>query len=80
MTLIHLLEASDVPAFTLQQGGWITAHKRQLKPGMMKMETEMEMETEIETENSLVTRSAIVARSTSALEVAVPFEFSYCSE
>ena len=24
MTPIHLLEASGVPAFTLQQGGWIT--------------------------------------------------------
>ena len=29
MTSIHLLEASGAPAFTLQQGGWITVHKRQ---------------------------------------------------
>ena len=39
------------------------------------MEMEMEMETEI-----ILARSAIVARSTSALKVAVPFEFCYCSE
>ena len=25
----HLLQASGVPAFTLQQGGWVTVHKRQ---------------------------------------------------
>ena len=53
----------------------------------MEMEMEMEMETEMETKwkwkvNSLVTlaRSAVVVRSSSALEVAVPFEFSYRSE
>ena len=47
-----------------------------------EMETEMEMEMEMEMENSLVTlaRSAVVVSSTSALEVAVPFEFSYRSE
>ena len=27
MTSIHLLKASGVPAFTLQQGGWITVYK-----------------------------------------------------
>ena len=28
MTPHYLLEASGAPAFTLQQGGWITVHKR----------------------------------------------------
>ena len=28
MTPHFLLEASGAPAFTLQQGGWITVHKR----------------------------------------------------
>ena len=28
MTPIHLLEASGAPAFTLQQGGWITHRRR----------------------------------------------------
>ena len=28
MTPIHLLEASGAPAFTLQQGGWITVNRR----------------------------------------------------
>ena len=28
MTPIHLLEASGATAFTLQQWGWITVHKR----------------------------------------------------
>ena len=30
MTLMHLLDASCVPVFTQQQGGWITVHKRWL--------------------------------------------------
>ena len=30
MTPIHLLEASGALAFTLQQGGWVTVHKRRL--------------------------------------------------
>ena len=29
-----LLEASGAPAFTLQQGGWITVHKRPAKCGL----------------------------------------------
>jgi len=28
MTPLYLLEASGAAAFTLQQGGWITVHKR----------------------------------------------------
>ena len=41
---------------------------------------EMEMETEMEMQiHSSLTRSAVVAPSISALEVAVPFEFSYHS-
>ena len=39
---------------------------------------ETEMETEMQT-HSLLIRSAVVAHSASALEVAVPFEFCYCS-
>ena len=39
----------------------------------METETEMEMEMEME----MQTRSAVLARCTSALEVAVSFEFYY---
>ena len=43
-----------------------------------EMETEMEMEIEMEWKCKLI-RSATVARGTSTFEVAVPFEFCYCS-
>ena len=48
----------------------------------MEVEIEMEMEMEMEMEwkwKCKLARSAIVARGTSALEVAVPFEFCYRS-
>ena len=58
-----------------------------VKPGTMEMEMEMEMETEMETEIEMemvmememqtYTQCQVVARGTSALKVAVPFEFCY---